>query len=210
MATLLRIDSSPMNGWSVSRALTGEFVEHWKRQHPHAGVITRDLTATELRPVTVEWITGAHTPESAHTPEQRKALALSDLLISELQQADHYVIGVPMHNFGVPATLKLWIDQIARAGKTFAYINGRPEGLLKSKRATFLIASGGVYDSGTAMASFNFVEPYLRTFFAFLGVTDTNFINAGGTAQIQAGQVDRGQFLQPHIRAIESHLQPAA
>ena len=209
-STLLRIDSSPMNGHSVSRALTDKFVERWKARHPHGHVTTRDLTATDLRPVTAAWVGAVYTPEASRTSEQYDALALSNLLISELEQADHYVVGVPMHNFGTPATLKLWIDQVARAGKTFAFVNGKPEGQLKGKRAAFLVASGGVYDAGTAMASFNFVEPYLRTIFAFLGVTDTTFINVGGTAQLRSGQSDLGQFLQPHVRAIESHLQPSA
>lgn len=207
---LLRIDSSPMGGHSVSRALTDKFVERWKGRHPRGDVITRDLTVTDLRPVTAAWVGAAYTPEASRTSEQRDALALSDLLISELEQADQYVVGAPMHNFGTPSTLKLWIDQVARAGKTFAYVNGKPEGLLKGKRATFLVASGGIYDDSTAMASFNFVEPYLRTVFAFLGVTDTKFINAGGTAQLRSGQSDLGQFLQPHLRAIESHLQPSS
>jgi len=63
------------------------------------------------------------------------------------------VFGVPMHNFSVPSVLKLWIDQIARVNKTFSYATGKPEGLLKGKKATILISSGGRYDQGTAMAS---------------------------------------------------------
>jgi hypothetical protein len=73
------------------------------------------------------------------------------------------------------------IDQIARAGKTFSYADGTPKGLLIGKKATFLIATGGVYDAQTQMASFNFVEPYLRSIFGFLGVTDATFLTAGGT-----------------------------
>ena len=64
-----------------------------------------------------------------------------------------------MHNFGIPSKLKLWIDQIVRKGKTFNYVDGKPFGLLQNKKATFLIASGGIYDVGTIRASFNFVEP---------------------------------------------------
>lgn len=66
------------------------------------------------------------------------------------------MIGVPMHNFGVPSVLKLWIDQIARAERTFSYADGRPKGLIIGKKATFIIATGGIYDAQTQMASFNF------------------------------------------------------
>jgi len=109
----------------------------------------------------------------------------------------------------VPSVFKLWIDQVARAGKTFSYADGTPKGLLLDKKATFLVASGGVYDPATVMASFNFVEPYLRTVFGFLGVTQTSFINAGGASALNYGKIDRQTFLQPHVDSIRAQFQPA-
>jgi len=209
MPTLLHIDSSPLGEASISRHLTNEFVQSWKLANPDGKIITRDLTTTPIAPVTAAWVGAAYTPEDTRTPEQRELLALSDTLIAELQSADEYVFGVPMHNFSIPSTLKLWIDQIVRAGKTFSYVDGAPAGLIKGKRASFLITSGGVYDKGTAMASFNFVEPYLRTVFGFLGVTETTFLNAGGTVALRYGQVDRQTFLQPHVESIRTQFQPA-
>jgi len=204
MPTLLHIDSSPLYGTSVSRQLTHAFVDQWEAAHPDGAVIDRDLNATPIPPITAEWVGAAYTPEEARTPEQKNLLALSDTLLAEIAQADEYVFGVPMHNFGVPSVLKLWIDQIARAGKTFAYVNGSPKGLLAGKKATFIIATGGKYDAQTQMASFNFVEPYLRSVFAFLGVTDTTFLTAGGTAALNHGQ-DRDAFLAPHLQAVQTH-----
>ena len=206
MPTLLRVDSSPMFQASVSRRLTEEFVRRWEALHPGGKLIARDLTRTELASVTAEWVRAAYTPEESRSPEQRQLLAVSDSLIAELESADEYVIGVPMHNFSIPSTVKLWIDLIARAGKTFAYVDGQPKGLLQGKKTTFLVASGGKYDPGTALASFNFVEPYLRTVFAFLGVTDTAFIKAGGTAALRSGSVDRAAFLQPYVEAVASQV----
>ena len=204
MPTLLHIDSSPLYGTSVSRQLTHAFVDQWEAAHPDGTVIDRDLNSTQIPPITAEWVGAAYTPEEARTPEQKNLLALSDTLLAEIEQADEYVFGVPMHNFGVPSVLKLWIDQIARAGKTFAYVNGAPKGLLTGKKATFIIATGGKYDAQTQMASFNFVEPYLRSVFAFLGVTDTTFLTAGGTAALNHGQ-DRDAFLAPHLQAVQTH-----
>jgi FMN-dependent NADH-azoreductase len=206
MPTLLHIDSSPLYGRSVSRQLTGAFVTEWKSSHPEGRVVDRDLDATTISPISAEWVGAAYTPEDARTPQQKALLALSDTLVAELEQADEYVFGVPMHNFGVPSTLKLWIDQIARAGKTFAYAEGRPKGLLMGKKATFIIATGGNYDAQTQMASFNFVEPYLRSVFGFLGVSDTTFLTAGGTAALNYGQ-DRDAFLAPHLQAVQAHAQ---
>ena len=206
MPTLLHIDSSPLYGRSVSRELTGAFVAQWKSSHPDGTVVERDLNSTSLPPISAEWVGAVYTPEKGRTPEQNKLLILSDTLLAELDRADQYVIGVPMHNFGVPSVLKLWIDQISRVGKTFSYDNGTPKGLLVGKKATFIIATGGVYDAQTQMASFNFVEPYLRSVFGFLGVTDATFLTAGGTAALNYGQ-DRGAFLAPHLEAVQSHAQ---
>jgi FMN-dependent NADH-azoreductase len=208
--TLLEIDSSPLGERSISRHLTHEFVQNWKQAHPDGRVITRDLNTISIQPINAAWIAAAYTPEDKLTPEQRDLLGVSDTLIQELKAADHYVIGVPMHNLSIPSVLKLWIDQIARANQTFSYATGRPEGLLKGKKATVLVTSGGKYDAGTAMESFNFVEPYLRTVLAFLGVTDTNFITAGGASALASGKVERENFLEPLVASIRAQFQPAA
>jgi FMN-dependent NADH-azoreductase len=206
MPTLLHIDSSPGYDRSVSRELTTAFVTQWKASHPNGRVMDRDLNATAIPPITAEWVAAVYTPEKARIPQQKELLSLSDSLLAELEQADEYVIGVPMHNFGVPSVLKLWIDQIARVGRTFSYAGGTPKGLLIGKRAIFIIATGGIYDAQTQMASFNFVEPYLRSVFGFLGVADITFLTAGGTGVLNQGH-DRNAFLAPHIQAVQTHAQ---
>lgn len=208
MPTLLHLDSSPMYGHSVSRELTQAFADQWSAAHPGAAVIRRDLAATDLRPLDAAWIGANSTPADKRTPEQQQVLALSDVLVAELVRADEYVLGVPMHNFSAPATFKLWIDQVSRVGVTFSYADGTPKGLLTGKKATFLIATGGQYGPETQMASFNFVEPYLRSVFAFWGVTETTFLTAGGTIALNYGQ-DRNAFLQPHLEAVQLHAQHA-
>lgn len=206
MRTLLHIDSSPLYGRSVSRELTAAFVAQWKSSHPDGTVLDRDLNATSIPPVNADWVSAVYTAEAARTPQQKELLSLSDSLLAELEQADEYVFGVPMHNFGVPSVLKLWIDQISRVGRTFSYADGKPKGLLAGKKATFIIATGGMYDAQTQMASFNFVEPYLRSVFGFLGVTDATFLTAGGTVALNHGQ-DRNAFLAPHLQAVQTQAQ---
>lgn len=206
MPTLFHIDSSPLYGRSVSRQLTGAFVAQWKSSHPDGTVTYRDLNAMEIPPVNAEWVGAAYTPEAGRTPQQRELLSLSDSLLADLEQADEYVFGVPMHNFGIPSVLKLWIDQIARVGRTFSYADGRPKGLIIGKKATFIVATGGIYDAQTQMASFNFVEPYLRSVFDFLGVKEVTFLTAGGTAALNQGH-DRDAFLAPHLQAVRTQAQ---
>jgi FMN-dependent NADH-azoreductase len=205
MSSLLHIDSSPLYGRSVSRELTAAFVAQWKDSHPDGTVIERDLNATAIPPINADWVGAVYTPEEARTPQQKELLSLSDSLLAELEQADEYVVGVPMHNFGVPSVLKLWIDQIARVGKTFSYADGAPKGLIIGKKATIIIATGGLYDAQTQMASFNFVEPYLRSVFRFLGLTDITVLTAGGTMALNHGH-DRDAFLAPHLQAVQTHV----
>jgi len=203
MPTLLQIDSSPLSS-SISREMTREFVNVWKSAHPTGTVIHRDLAASGLRPLDEAWIYSAYTDEAARTAEQTATLALSEELIGELERADEYVIGVAMHNFSIPGVLKLWIDQIARRGRTFAYGKNGPEGLLTGKKATVLAASGGAYGTGSPAAAMNFVDPYLKTVLGFLGVTDVKFLTAGGVAKVMSGTVDRADFLKPTLAQVRA------
>jgi FMN-dependent NADH-azoreductase len=203
MATLLHLNTSPLAS-SVSRELTREFVSNWKASHPTGQVIDRDLAANPPKPLDQAWIYATFTPEEARQPEQNDLIAYSEEAIAELEKADEYVIGVAMHNFNIPSVLKLWIDQVVRKGRTFSYGAEGPKGLLSGKKATVLVATGGVYDAGSPYAALNFIDPYLRTILGFIGITEVKFITAGGTAQLMSGTVDRGQFLQPHLEQVRS------
>jgi FMN-dependent NADH-azoreductase len=190
-----------MGAASVSRHLSNTFVENWKKTHPGGTVVTRDLTKSGLVSINAEWVAAAYTPADSRTPEQKAALATSDELLAEIEAADELAIGVSMHNFSIPSVLKLWLDQVVRVGKAFAYVDGAPKGLLVGKKATFLVATGGVYGAGSAMASLNFIEPYLKAVFGFIGIGDVAFHTAGGAMALNYG-ADRAQFLQPHDEAV--------
>jgi FMN-dependent NADH-azoreductase len=174
---LLRIDSSARRN-SVSRQLTQTFVESWKKENPAGEVIERDLATTTLPPITDEWTLALHTDPAKRTPAQQESLAVSDLLVEELQAADTIVIGAPMHNFTVSALLKSWIDQIVRVGRTVAWGASGPEGLLKGKRVVIVTSRGGSFRPGTPTAAYDYQEPYLRHILAFIGVSAVTFIHA--------------------------------
>jgi len=203
MPTLLHLDTSPLDS-SISRELTREYVKTWKNSHPDGKVIYRDLAKHAPKPVDQGWVFAAYTPEANRTPEQKATLKHSDELIDELEQADEYVIGVAMHNFSIPSVLKLWVDQVARAGKTFAYSETGPQGMLHGKKATIVVASGGVYAAGTPAGALNFVDPYLKAVLGFLGVTDVKVVSAGGAAQIMSGAIDRESFLKPTLELVRT------
>jgi FMN-dependent NADH-azoreductase len=201
MPTLLQIDSSPLST-SISRELTREYVSTWQSAHPQGTVIVRDLAALAPKHLDAGWIHAAYTPEPSRTPEQTATLALSDEMIGELERADEYVIGVAMHNFSIPSVLKLWIDQVVRRGRTFNYGSNGPEGLLKGKKATVIIASGGSYGEGSPAEAMNFVDPYLKTILRFIGVSDARFITADGASKLMSGSIDRTTFLKPTLERV--------
>lgn len=203
MPTLLHIDSSPLDS-SISRELTAAYVEAWKTANPTGTVTSRNLHSEEIKPVDQTWIFAAYTPEENQTPEQKKVLAQSESYIAELQAVDELVIGAGMHNFGVPASLKLWIDQVARRGKTFNYDSNGVQGLLKVKKATILLSTGGVYSSDSPMGAMNFVEPYLRAVFGFLGIKDIRVVTASGAAQVMTGAVERDVFIKPVVEKVKA------
>ena len=166
---VLRIDASARLQGSVTRELTNRIVSRLDAE----SVTTRDL-AEGIPAVDEVWVGANFTPEEARTDDQRAKLAASDALIAELQAADTIVIGAPIYNFGVPAALKAWIDQIARAGVTFSYTESGPVGLLTGKRAVVVVASGGV-----ALGSdYDFASGYLRHVLGFIGITDVTFVGA--------------------------------
>ena len=181
MSTILVITASPRGERSVSRALTTRFAQLWAQQHPQDTILLRDIGHQPVPHVTEPWVVGAFAPTDAQTDESKAAIAVSDQLVEEFLAADRYIFGVPMHNFNIPSTFKAYIDQIVRAGKTFAVGPNGFEGLVKNKKALFITSSGGHYAPGTPMASYNFQEPYLRVIFGFIGLTDLQFVAADST-----------------------------
>jgi len=174
----------------------------WREHNPGGRVVERDLARTSLSFVDSEWIAGAFSPPETHTEGHKRAIAISDELTLELQQADEIILDTPMYNFAIPAVLKAWIDHVVRAGKTFRYSSaGRPEGLLASKniRVLVIIASGGKYTGVPELAALDYEAPYLRFILGFMGITDVRFIQAEGTGAVMQGRVCAGEFLAPYL-----------
>jgi FMN-dependent NADH-azoreductase len=182
---LLQIDSSSRTS-SVTRKLTAKFVEEWRKKNPGGKITRRDLSTTSIPQITDDW-GGTYVDPSQVTLEQQNYLSTSDYLIEELLAADTIVIGAPMYNFMVPSSLKAWIDQIVRMGKTVGYGANGPRGLLAEKKVIVVTARGGAYEKGTPKEKFDLQEPYLRQIFGFIGVTDVTFIHAENQAGEGAG-----------------------
>ncbi len=178
---LLHIDASPRGVRSHSRALTSEFVSMWKSTHPDERVVYRDLGHNPVPFVDEAWIAAAFSNPSTHTPELRDAISISDALVDEFMAADVIVLGSPMYNFGVPAGVKAYIDQIVRVGRTFT---ADFQGLAHGKKLYVITVRGGAgYGPGEAQHGLDYESPYLRMIFGFIGVTDIAFVDVENAAQ---------------------------
>jgi FMN-dependent NADH-azoreductase len=179
MANILHIDSSPRGERSISRSLSYEFITSWKDTHPGDIVTYRDLGHNPVPHVDESWIAAAFTPLEARTPQLNQVIQLSDSLIDEFLAADRYVFGVPMYNLNIPSTLKAYIDQIVRVGRTFIIDQNGYKGLVDSTKKVLIITSrGGAFSPGTPFAAYDFQEPYLRAILGFIGLIDITFIHA--------------------------------
>tara|TARA_Y100000589_G_scaffold297686_1_gene305617 strand:+ start:5172 stop:5771 length:600 start_codon:yes stop_codon:yes gene_type:complete len=135
-----------------------------------------DLNKAQLPHLTQQEMAAWMTAPEERTQAQAELAAISDALLSRLEEADEVVIGLPMYNLGVPSTFKAWIDRLARAGKSFKYTETGPVGLIADKPVTVLAARGGVY-AGT---DYDTQTPYIRHIFGLMGITSVNFVYAEG------------------------------
>ena len=173
MTNILRLDASIKPAGSISRRLTDRVLARLTEAQPDATVTSRDL-ASGLPAIDAAWIGAIFTPAEARTTEQAAIAAVSDTLIAEVKAADVVVIGLPIYNFGTPASLKTWFDHIARKGETFTYTEAGPQGLLTGKRAIIALSS-----DGTRFGSeIDFASGYVRHMLGFLGITDVDFVAA--------------------------------
>lgn len=172
---ILEISASARGDGSMSRLLTRDLIKALEDRHGDVS-ITRRNVAEGLPFVDADWVLATNTPEEVRSEAQRRTLAFSDELVEELVAADILVIGAPIYNFSVPASLKAWIDLIARVRRTFRYTEKGPVGLLEGKKAYVLTPSGGV----PVGSPVDFATPYLRHALGFVGITDVHIIGAQG------------------------------
>jgi FMN-dependent NADH-azoreductase len=179
MSQILLITSSPrVESYStrVARRLAEKL-----GSRPGSHLTVRDLTRQPLPHIDDSFAVARNTPADLLTSAQKSALSLSDELLTELFAADILIIAAAMINFGIPSSLKAYVDYVVRPGVTFRYGNNGPEGLIKGKKAYLVVARGGSYSQGP-MKAFNFQDTYLKTALGFIGITDVEVIAVEGVA----------------------------
>ncbi|HEV2816401.1 MAG TPA: NAD(P)H-dependent oxidoreductase [Allosphingosinicella sp.] len=175
MTNILIVTSSANGAASVSSRLAEAHAARLAAAYPGAAIVRRDVGADPLPHLTADTVAAIKgTPE---TGAELAARALSDALVAELAAADILVIASPMYNFGMSSTLKSWFDHVLRAGVTFRYTAGGPEGLMTGKKAVVIESRGGFYSAGPA-AAMDSQEAHIRTMLGFIGITEVTVVRA--------------------------------
>lgn len=170
---VLKINSSGRYENSVSRDFTKRIInEKIKKKHNDVEVLERDLNCSFLPFVTETMIQGFYIPEEERSEAQKGALCVSDHLVEELKNSDVLVMGVPIYNFGIPASLKAYIDLVCRVGLTFSYSKEGPKGLLTHLKAYLVIVSGGT----EVGSDIDFASNYIKHVLSFIGIEDAEII----------------------------------
>jgi FMN-dependent NADH-azoreductase len=181
MRTLLRIDASARAERSITRKLTRRFVDRWIARRPSDRVLVRDVGREPPPAVSEAWIRAAFMAEADRDPAAHAALAVSEALIEELSAADIVVIGTPMYNYGMPASLKAWVDQVVRVNRTFSFDLARGDfpirPILTGKTLVGLISTGEFgFEPGGVRAGMDHLRPHLQTLAELLGFAATHFV----------------------------------
>ncbi|MCB9929868.1 MAG: NAD(P)H-dependent oxidoreductase [Alphaproteobacteria bacterium] len=197
MHTLLRLDCSP-NADAFSRRLGDAVVERLRVHCGVAEVIGRDLAATPPPPVDPAFTRVMRTHQTAEAAREVEALTVSETLIAELEASDALLLTTPMHNFTVPAVLKLWLDQVVRFGRTFRSTPEGKIGLLPDRPTFVCIASGSAFVGEPARQP-DFLTPYLSAILACIGLHDVTYFRA------EAAGRDPERVMAQALAAIAGH-----
>lgn len=179
MKKLLHIISAPREDESRTLQISRVFLESFRSSHPDWVVEEIDLFREELPSLAMKGANGRYIllDGKGIFGELREVWDEIIAHIERFMSADAYLVSTPMWNFSIPYALKHYIDILVQPGYLFRYTDKGVEGLAKGRRMVVITSRGGEYvDEGSR--SYDFQEPYLRTMFGFVGITDMTFIIA--------------------------------
>jgi FMN-dependent NADH-azoreductase len=166
---ILFVNASPHGETSHGYGLAIEMVRTLGKS-AHWAVVERDLASQPLPPITRDYAQAVTSRE----PDASR-FDVSEQLIREIEMTDALIINTPMHNFTIPAALKLWIDYVVRAHRTFAVTPEGKVGLMRDRPTFVIVASGGFHSGGRARQA-DFLTPYLRYALGSIGLKNSHFV----------------------------------
>lgn len=212
---ILLVQASARVARSLTRRLASSFTAEWQAHFPADHIIVRDVGLNPPPAITEAYIAAAFADPDARTDEQRAQLALSDEMIAEVHAADLIAIATPMYNYGMPAALKAWLDQVVRVGRTFTFDLARGDYplepvqtgkqlLILSARGEFGFEPGGVRDM------MNHLDPHIIVATRYLGIVEHQSLSIDyqefGDARFEASKAAAHAAIPTLVRALSDRL----
>ena len=202
---ILHVSCSPRGPAAESFRLSQKIISHLLHKAPAATIVNRVLGNGRIPPIDEDY---AISQGSSADVSQEGSMAQSEELIQELESADVVVVSTPMHNLTVPATLKVWIDHIVRARRTFNITKAGKVGTLQDRPVFVAIASGGRF-SGERAQQPDFLTPYLKAILGIIGLHDLTFFSVQGTGSgldaVAETRVKTDQALHEYFSSFHPH-----
>lgn len=180
MKKLLHIIATPRGNQSRTLKVSDVFLDEFKRRCPDCEIDELDLYAQALISLTIKIIDGKYALLGGNDLSAELKQSWEGIVkqIERFLATDVYLISTPMWNFSIPYPLKNYIDVIVQPKYLFKYTAQGPEGLAKNKKMFIITSRGGDYSKESPVHQYDLLEPYLKTVFGFVGITDMTFINA--------------------------------
>ncbi len=159
MKRLLLINSSPNLSTSTSRQLASYFTTEWSKKNLDSEIIRRDIGKDPIPHLLDDTVEGIVSTE-LKTEQGRKTRQLSDTLIKELKECNPLLIAMPMHNFGMPSSLKAYFDHVIRYGVTVGSKD------FADKQVIIITTGGGNHEN----SDHDFQGPHIQYLLGFIGI----------------------------------------
>ncbi|MES2199711.1 MAG: NAD(P)H-dependent oxidoreductase, partial [Chlamydiota bacterium] len=179
MGRLLHIVASSRGTDSNTLQVSEVFLTAFQEKYPEWIVDELNLAQEELPALSMKTVGGKYMLLQGKDLFGELKESWEEILqhIERFLAADIYLVSTPMWNFNIPYSLKHYIDLIVQPKYLFKYTESGVEGLVKNKKMIAICTRGGQYVSKD-MQSYDLQEPYLRTIFGYVGISDITFIKA--------------------------------
>ena len=189
MSKVLYIKGNPKSTeHSFSLQLGEGFLSAYRAAHPSSSVETLDLYDDYIPLLDADvfsaWGKFRGGQAGELTAEEGRKIARMNELQTQFLDADRIILAAPIWNYGYPPMVKAYIDTaVVIAGKTFAYTDQGPVGLLKGKDIKVaVLESAGSFYSGTPMEGHMVWRHHIQGVLNYIGIQDISFTAAEGMA----------------------------
>ncbi|WP_138416726.1 FMN-dependent NADH-azoreductase [Aquibacillus sediminis] len=177
MSKLLYITANPKTEVKRSKgAQIGEvFLETFQQSRPDVEVERLHLYSMDIGRIDEDLLYAraklsfmGYSFEQLSEAEQNQYSKMQTLL-DQFINADYYVFVTPLWNFGTPAIMKDYMDNMFKFGETFTRTEEGTKGLLTNRKAVHIQTRGGIYAEGP-MKEYEMGDHYLDKTLSFLGM----------------------------------------